>query len=276
VSASQALDVIGCPRIARRVSGRERSQADSSCDPRAMTARARPQARPEACAARLTGITGIAVGQCRGRMGMPASMKPRVRWAVAAEPLARTCPQPAKMCTRPSWDARGGALEQLLGIKVVVAPADDQGGGRDARQVGFNIEGVLGVQGDQHVSGSAGTIGPTASRDSGRAGPRSGPGSMTVTTDAHACRGSPARISRAISACSSRPRGPSRYAAETTTSRRTRSGRSTASCSATDPPVLVPSRNTGWPRSCSIALARCPAMSDIDSPGWSPRLRLTT
>jgi hypothetical protein len=55
--------------------------------------------------------------------------------------------------------------------------------------------------------GSAGTIGPAAIRDSGRAGPRSGRGRMTVVTDAYACRGSPARISRASSAgAGSRPR----------------------------------------------------------------------
>ena len=50
------------------------------------------------------GITGIAAGQGPGRMGVPASRKPRVRWAVAVELLARSRPrQPGKMCTRPSW-----------------------------------------------------------------------------------------------------------------------------------------------------------------------------
>ena len=44
----------------------------------------------------------------------------------------------------------------------------------------------------------------------------------------------------------------------------------------TEPPVLVPWRNTGSPMWCSIALARCPAMSDIDSPALSPRFRLAT
>lgn len=106
--------------------------------------------------------------------------------------------------------------------------------------------------------GSAGAIEPTANRHSGRTGPRNGAGSMAVITDAHAWRGWPARINRASSACSSRPDAPSRYAAEMTTSRRTRSGLSTASCSATDPPVLVPPRNTGSPRSRSIALANSP------------------
>jgi len=42
-------------------------------------------------------------GRCPGRTGTPASMKPMVRWAVAVELLARTCPQPGKICTRPSW-----------------------------------------------------------------------------------------------------------------------------------------------------------------------------
>lgn len=51
---------------------------------------------------RLMGITGIGRNQRPGRIGMPASMKPRVRWAVAVALLARTCPQPGKMCTRPS------------------------------------------------------------------------------------------------------------------------------------------------------------------------------
>lgn len=37
------------------------------------------------------------------RTGTPASMKPRVRCVLAVELDTRMCPQPGKMCTRPSW-----------------------------------------------------------------------------------------------------------------------------------------------------------------------------
>ena len=66
-----------------------------------------------------------------------------------------------------------------------------------------------------------------------------------------------------------------RLAAPTRTSRRTTSGWSAATWSATEPPDDMPSRSTGSPNASRNAVACCVAMSAIVVPGASPGARLT-
>src|SRR6266699_1408089 len=107
-------------------------------------------ARPELGrdqAARLMGITGSPPGSLPGPDGYAREHEAQGEVGGRGG-AARPQVSPAREDMYPPvLDARGGALEQLLGVEVVVAPADDQGGGRDARQAGFHIEGVLDVQG---------------------------------------------------------------------------------------------------------------------------------
>ena len=73
------------------------------------------------------GITGIAVGAVPGPDGYAREHEAQDEVGGRDE-AARPQVSPAgKMCIRPSWTLPGGALEQLLGIAVVVAPADAQG-----------------------------------------------------------------------------------------------------------------------------------------------------
>jgi hypothetical protein len=218
-------------------------------------------------------VDQLQIHACCGLPGRPThlAVPSKCRWAAGGLEIRRQRPpwtgSPASMSRgRDGWwrwtwmraharsrgthaPSRSGRprrfLEKVLRCRRRPCCRRHQGGGADPRQVGPQVEGVLGVHGDQHVGGVSGAHRADRQTSHRRAGPRRRPGSMAVITPAQASRGSPARISRAISACSSRARGPRRCAAEMTPSRRTRSGRSTASCSATDPPVLLPSRNTG-------------------------------
>ena len=84
-------------------------------------------------AARLMGITGIAPGSGPGPDGYAREQEAEGEVGGRGG-AARPQVSPAGEDMHPAvLDARGGALEQLLGIEVVVAPADDQGGGCDAR-----------------------------------------------------------------------------------------------------------------------------------------------
>ena len=113
------------------------------------------------------------------------------------------------MCAAAVLDTVRRRLEQLTGVERVLAASDDERRSGDASQVVPDVEGVLGVDRDEHVARVA--LGHRAGREPGQWLCRSTQptaGNMKRTRFAQPPSGSPALVMRASSACDAAPLRP--------------------------------------------------------------------